>query len=209
MGPVLASRRLPSAVALAVVVFAFWPALIGGGSLVSHDIVATAAPFDSHQPDDFSLENGPGDPINIHAHWAAIGADVRSGDVGWWNPDLAAGQPTFKGGVPVFNLPYLVSPDWYAPGLVAAIRAFVAIALAMGFLRSVGLRRAAALVGGLAFGFSGFMVGWMNWPHSSVAALAPGLLWAIERALRDPRPWRAIPIGGVLALSSHLALSFP
>lgn len=199
MGPVLASRRLPLAVALAVVVFAFWPALLGGGSLVSHDIVATAAPFDSYQPADFSLENGPGDPINIHAHWAAIADDVRSGELGWWNPDLAAGQPTFKGGVPVFNLPYLVSPDWYAPGLVAAVRALTAILLAYGFLRSVDLRRTAAITGGVAFGLSGFMVGWMNWPHSSVAALAPGLLWAIERAIRDPRPWRAAPLAAVVA----------
>lgn len=200
MGPVLASRRLPLAVALAVVVFAFWPALLGGGSLVSHDIVATAPPFAAHQPDDFSLENGPGDPINIHAHWAAIADDLRSGDLGWWNADLAAGQPTLKGGVPVFNLPYVVAPDWYAPGLVAAVRAFVAIALGYGFLRSVDLRRVAAITGGIAFGFSGFMVGWLNWPHSSVAALAPGLLWAIERALRDPKPWRAAPLAAVVAM---------
>lgn len=200
MGPVHASRRLLSAVALAVVVFAFWPALIGGGSLVSHDVVATAAPFDSYQPDDFSLENGPGDPINIHAHWAALAEDVRGGDLGWWNPDLAAGQPTFKGGAPVFDLPYLVAPDWYAPGLVAAIRTLVAVGLVIGFLTSVGLHRVSALAGGLAFGLSGFMVGWMNWPHSSVAALAPGLLWAIERAIRDPRPWRIAPLAGVVTL---------
>ncbi|MDW3217943.1 MAG: hypothetical protein R8F63_04955 [Acidimicrobiales bacterium] len=200
MGPVHASRRLLSAVALAVVVFAFWPALIGGGSLVSHDVVATAAPFDSYQPDDFSLENGPGDPINIHAHWAAVGEDLRRGDLGWWNPDLAAGQPTFKGGVPIFNLPYLVAPDWYSPGLVAAIRTLAAVGLAVGFLTAVGSHRVSALAGGVAFGLSGFMVGWMNWPHSSVAALAPGLLWAIERALRDPRPWRVAPLAGVVTL---------
>ncbi len=189
-----------AAVAIGFVAFAFWPALFGGGSLLSADIVATAPPFDSYQPDGFSLENGPGDPINIHSHWAALADDVRSGDVGWWNPDLAGGQPTMKGGLPIFDLPYLVTPAWFAPGVVAAIRALVAIGLSAGFLRAVGLSRIAALAGGLAFGFSGFMVGWMNWPHSSVAALAPGLLWALERAIRDPRPWRAIPIGVVAAL---------
>jgi hypothetical protein len=188
------------AVAVAVVAFAFWPALFGGGSLVSADIVATSPPFDSYQPESFSLENGPGDPINIHAHWASLAGDVRNGDFTWWNPDLAAGQPTMKAGVPIFNTPYLVSPDWYAPGLVAAIRVLTAIGLAFGFLRSHSLHPVSALVGGIAFGFSGFMVGWMNWPHSSVAALAPGLLWAIERLVRDPRPWRAVPLGGAVAL---------
>ncbi|MEZ5165576.1 MAG: hypothetical protein R2695_03445 [Acidimicrobiales bacterium] len=105
-----------------------------------------------------------------------------------------------KGGAPAFDLPYLVVPDWYAPGLVAAVRVLVAIGVTFGYLRAVGLRRTAALVGGIAFGFSGFMVGWMNWPHSSVAALAPALLWAIEGMLRDPRPWRAAPLGAVVAL---------
>jgi Bacterial membrane protein YfhO len=199
MSPVLTSRRLIAAVAIGFVALAFWPALFGGGSLLSADIVATAPPFESYQPDGFSLENGPGDPINIHSHWAALADDVRSGDLSWWNPDLAGGQPTLKGGLPVFDLPYLVTPAWFAPGIVAAIRALAAIGLGAGFLRSVGLTRIAALAGGLAFGFSGFMVGWMNWPHSSVAALAPGLLWAIERGIRDPRPWRAIPIGVVAA----------
>jgi len=188
------------AVAAGVVAFAFWPALFGGGSLVSADIVATAAPFDAYQPDGFSLENGPGDPINIHAHWGSLAADVRSGDFSWWNPELAGGQPTMKAGAPIFNLPYLVSPDWYAPGLVAAIRVLAAIGLAFGFLRSHELHRLSSLVGGIAFGLSGFMVGWLNWPHSSVAALAPGLLWAIERWVRDPRPWRAVPLGAVVAL---------
>lgn len=199
MLPALMSRRLPFVVALGVVAFAFWPALFAGGSLVSADIVATAPPFDAYQPVGFEPENGPGDPINIHAHWGSLADDVRSGDVGWWMPDLAGGQPTMKGGLPVFNLPYLAVPAWFAPGLVAAIRALTAIGLMFGFLRSVELSRVSALVGGLAFGFSGFMVGWMNWPHSSVAALAPGLLWATERIMRDPRPWRALPLGLVTA----------
>jgi hypothetical protein len=186
-------------VAVALVVFAFWRALIGGGSLVSHDLVATAAPFDAHRPASYTYENGPGDPINIHAHWAPLADDIRSGEFGWWNPALGGGQPSLKAGIPVFNLGYLVVPSWFAPGLVAAIRVLAAIGLMAGFLRSIGAGRIGALAGGLAFGFSGFMVGWMNWPHSSVAALAPGLLWAIERAIQEPRVRRAVPIAVVVA----------
>ncbi len=200
MAKVFSASRLPGLVAVGVVLFAFWPALFGGGSLITGDFVYNyAAPFDFYQSEDFSLETGSTDPINIHSHWAPLAAEVRSGDVGWWNPDLAGGQPTMKGGLPVFNLGYLVAPGWFAPGLVAAIRALTAIGLTYGFARSLGLLRVSALVGGIAFAFSGFMVGWMNWPQSSIAALAPGLLWALERLLRDPKLWRAVPLGAVVA----------
>jgi hypothetical protein len=195
----LGDRRLPALVAVAIVVFAFWRALVGGGSLVSHDLVATAAPFDAHRPASYTYENGPGDPINIHAHWEPLADDVRSGEFGWWNPSLGGGQPSLKAGVPIFNVGYLFAPGWFAPGLVAAIRALVAVGLMAGFLRAIGTGRIGALAGGLAFGFSGFMVGWMNWPHSSIAALAPGLLWALERAIQDPRLRRSVPIAAVVA----------
>ena len=200
MAKVFSASRLPGLVAVGVVLFAFWPALFGGGSLIAGDFVYNyAAPFDFYQSENFSLETGSTDPINIHSHWAPLAADVRSGDVGWWSSDLAGGQPTMKGGLPVFNLGYLVVPGWFAPGLVAAIRALTAIGLTYGFVRSLGLLRVSALASGIAFAFSGFMVGWMNWPHSSIAALAPGLLWALERLLRDPKLWRAVPLGAVVA----------
>lgn len=200
MAKVFSGFRLPGLVAVGLVLFAFWPALFGGGSLIAGDFVYNyAAPFDHYQSADFSLETGSTDPINIHSHWAPLAADVRSGDVGWWTSDLAGGQPTMKGGLPVFNLGYLVVPGWFAPGLVAAIRALTAIGLTYGFVRSLGLMRVSALASGIAFAFSGFMVGWMNWPQSSIAALAPGLLWAVERLIRDPRLWRAVPLGAVFA----------
>ena len=200
MAKVFSASRLPGLVAVGVVLFAFWPALFGGGSLIAGDFVYNyAAPFDFYQSEDFSLETGSTDPINIHSHWAPLAADVRSGDVGWWTSDLAGGQPTMKGGLPVFNLGYLVAPGWFAPGLVAAVRALTAIGLTYGFLRSLGLLRVSALASGIAFAFSGFMVGWMNWPQSSIAALTPGLLWAVERLIRDPKLWRAVPLGAALA----------
>ena len=200
MAKVFSASRLPGLVAVGVVLFAFWPALLGGGSLIAGDFVSNyAAPFDFYQSENFSLETGSTDPINIHSHWAPLAADVRSGDVGWWTSDLAGGQPTMKGGLPVLNLGYLAVPGWFAPGLVAAIRALTAIGLTYGFVRSLGLLRVSALASGIAFAFSGFMVGWMNWPQSSIAALAPGLLWAVERALRDPKLWRAVPLGAVVA----------
>ena len=200
MAKVSAASSLPVLVAVGVVLFAFWPALLGGGSFVPGDVVIEhSAPFDSYKSEGFFVESSPGESINIHSHWAPLAEDVRSGEVGWWNPDLAGGQPTMKGGLPVFNLGYLAVPGWFAPGLVAAIRSLAAIGLTYGFVRSLGLSPQSALVGGVAYAFCGFMVSWMNWPHSSVAAMFPGLMWAVERLIRDPKLWRAVPIGAVVA----------
>ena len=230
MAKFFSASRLPGLVAVGLVLFAFWPALVGGGALVPGDVVRDyAAPFEHYQIADDLQDGGgaanalersarmrtsrglwprvPTDTINIHSHWASLAAEARSGDVGWWNSDLAGGQPTMKAGLPIFNVLYLVVPAWFAPGLVAAVRALTAIGLTYGFARSLGLLRVAALVGGLAFGFSGFMVGWMNWPHSSVAALGPGLLWAVERLIRDPKPWRAVPLA--LVVSAMVWANFP
>ncbi len=193
---------MPAVVALAVVVFAFWRALLAGGTLVPHDVAASAAPFDAYRPDSFSAEVGPGDPgdrIDEHAHWSALGQDVRSGEFAWWNPRLGGGEPTMSQGLPVFNLAYLALPSWFAPGVVAAIQALVAIALMYGFLRSLDLVPLAALTAGVTYAFSGLMVATTGTATSTVVALVPGLLWAVHAAIDDPRPRRSVPIGIVIA----------
>ncbi len=193
-------RLLVGLFGVVLILVAFGPALIGGGSLVSHDLVASHAPFDAHVLPGFDPENGPGDPINIHAHWSLLRDRLVNGEFSWWNETLAGGQPFLKGGVPFVNVLYLLVPAWYAPGLVAAVRALIAFLLTVGLLRSWNRNRWGAVAAGSAYAFSGFMVGWLNWPHSTVAALAPGLLWAVELAIRDPRWRRSVPIAGVVAL---------
>ena len=59
MAKVFSASRLPGLVAVGLVLFAFWPALLGGGSLIAGDFVYNyAAPFDYYQSDNFSLEDG-------------------------------------------------------------------------------------------------------------------------------------------------------
>jgi len=186
-------------VSFALVSVTYLTPLSGRGSLVSADMVDVAAPFNADSVVGFQPQVGPGDPINIHSHFSMLAESVRSGEFSWWTTSLGGGYPTMKGGLPIFDFPYLFVPGWYAPGLVAALRTLVALLLMIGFLRSLDVDRGAATLGGVAFAFSGFMVGWMNWPHSSVAALAPGLLWAIETIIASPRWWKAAPLALVVA----------
>lgn len=194
------SGRVVAGVIVAVLAVLYGRVLFLGGSLVPSDILhQVAPPWDATRPDGFVAERASGDLLNIHSHWVLVAGLVRGG-WSWWTDSLALGYPVMKAGAPVFAVAYLVAPAWYAPGLEAALRTLTAIASTHGWLRRHGLARPAAVVGGLAYGLSGFLVGWGNWPHSNVAALAPGLLWAVDAAVDDPGWRRGIPVGFVAAL---------
>ncbi|RMH81185.1 MAG: hypothetical protein D6683_04570 [Actinomyces sp.] len=143
-------------------------------------------------------ERASGDLLNIHSHWVLV-ADLLRGHWSWWTDSLGLGYPVMKAGAPVFALAYLVAPAWYAPGLQAAVRTLTAVVVTHLWLRRWGLARPAALVGGLAYGMSGFLIGWGNWPHSNVAALAPALFWSVDAVVDDPRWRRGVPVGVVVA----------
>ncbi len=53
--------------------------------------------------------------------------------------------------------------------------------------------------GAVAYGFTGYLVGWASWPQSNVAAFAPALLWSVESLVSEPRPRRAVPVAGAIA----------
>ena len=52
----------------------------------------------------------------------------------------------------------------------------------------------------MAYATSGFMIGWSGWPQSNVAALMPGLFWAIHVLVERPRPRVAAALGLVVGL---------
>lgn len=198
-----AAKRPRGAVAMAVcvvLVVAYWEPLFAGATLAPTDLTRHFAhPFAADRPFGFVPDKASGDLVNIHAHWTMVGRSFREMS-GWWDRSVALGYPVMKGGFPAFAAPYLVLPAWFAPGAATVLRTATAWGLTHGWMRTFGLRRAAAFVAGAAYAFSGFMVGWGGWPHASVAAFAPGLLWAVERMLADPSPRRGIPIGVLLAL---------
>jgi len=129
---------------------------------------------------------------------------LRQGDFAAWNPYIIGGTPL--GAVPNLGLlnpimlPYLLLPAWLAPGYVKLLEIGIAVAGTFLFLRRVGLERAAALLGGLVFASSGFMVAWTNWPHTRVAAFIPVLFWALERLVQRRTTSDAVLVSGVTAV---------
>jgi hypothetical protein len=130
--------------------------------------------------------------------------ELGAGHLADWNP-LVSGGTAFGSGTGVgfyspLNLPYLLLPTWLAPAYVKLLEMAVAIGGMVLFLRRLELARAAAVLGGIVFASSGFMVTWTNWPHTGVAALIPALFWVTERFARRRTVRAAVPVAVVVAL---------
>jgi hypothetical protein len=81
-----------------------------------------------------------------------------------------------------------------------ALRLFTAMCGAYLLTRRLGTGRLGGTVAGISYGLSGFMVLWLGWPQSHVAALAPLVLWATGRtAARDARWWHGPLLGAAVA----------
>ncbi len=106
--------------------------------------------------------------------------------------------PNFAVASPL-SLPYLLLPGWLAPAYVKLVEIACAVAGCYLYLRRIRLDRAPALLGGLVFVSTGFMIVWTNWPQTRVAAFIPALFWAVERAVQRRRFTDAVPVALVLA----------
>ncbi|NDH96421.1 MAG: hypothetical protein EBZ17_03030 [Actinobacteria bacterium] len=194
------SRRTVVAVFVGLTVVFFWRPLSGQWSLLPNDLLDNAAPWSSERTPGRAENPWLSDTIDVHSHFVALSEDARSGDLSWWDRSLTGGIPSLKAGLSPLLLPYLLLPAAYAPGVVAALRVLVAGGFLAGYLRrGLGTDRSAALVGAVAYGFTGYLVGWASWPQSNVAAFAPALLWSVESLVSEPRPRRAVPVAGAIA----------
>ncbi|MEY9931034.1 hypothetical protein ABH926_005681 [Catenulispora sp. GP43] len=114
------------------------------------------------------------------------------GKVAQWNPYGAAGSAL--GAIPDYafysplTLPFYVMPSWLAPAYERLLEIVCAVGGTFLFLRRVSLSRPAALLGGITFAGSGFMVAWLGFPQTRVAAFIPALFWTVERFVQKRRP---------------------
>lgn len=214
------SRR-PSALGLvsllAVVLFALWGI---GGPLVGTSVEATTnsmvgtdpytqAGFAGTATDNTMLQDVyTAELPSTIAYKQLFGEPASSGQ---WNPYISGG--TALGAVPVdalyspFTVAYYLLPTWLAPAYEHLLEIICAIGATFLFLRRLGLARAAALTGGMVFAGSGFMVLWLGFPQTRVAAFIPVLFWGIECYLQERRVRDAALIA--VAVAALLLGGFP
>jgi hypothetical protein len=182
--------------------------LLPGRTLSPSDYLWTATPWSGLTPDGVRLFGANGELADAVAAFQPFTQHARAVLPSWplWNPNISAGRPFLadmqSGVLSPFSLPSYILPFWFSLAVVAALKLWTAAFGTFLLARALGMRWWSALLGGLAFGFSLYMVTWLAWPLSSVWALMPWLLLAVDRVIRRP------DAAGVALLALVTALQF-
>lgn len=190
-------RAAPLVVPFALVVVLLGPHLVGLRSLSPADLLYAWQPWASEAPAELTPTHRGPFSDNFDSVFPSRRESVeRLRNLDWplWAPyagggsDLASNIGTSTA-APSTGLS-LFTPGWYAPALIKAVELVAAWGFVFLFLRRVGVARWPATFGGTVFAMSGFQVVWINWPHTRVAALVAGVLWAYDRLLEKVEPSR-------------------
>ncbi|WP_238013232.1 YfhO family protein [Dactylosporangium sp. AC04546] len=219
------SRSLSVAGVAAVVLFALWGLagpLTGRTVLAPTDEMIAGSPYaaagapgervDNAWLDDVYTAQLPSAMLFKHA--------LDRGDIAGWNPYEAGGTPLAA--VPnnalfsPLSLPYYLMPTWLAPAYEELLEIVCAVGGGFLLLRRWQLSRPAALGGGLMFATSAFMLIWLDFPQTQVAAFIPATFWTVERFLQLRRardaalvavPVAAMLLGGFPAVTGYTLLT--
>ncbi len=196
------SQPLQAALILAGLVIVFlWTPITSGGYYAPTDILNDYALFHG-PPDERVPKNGllsdVMDQILPFIRWNRTA--LQGGQLPLWNPYNGAGAPhlaNFQSAVfSPFNLPYYALNFRWALIVVPFSKLFALGFFTYLFLRQVGLRHSAALLGGVAYMFGGYHILWLSWPHAGVSLVVPMGLYCVELALEN----RLYPMRRLLAL---------
>ncbi|MGH3903615.1 MAG: hypothetical protein ACRDTE_05400 [Pseudonocardiaceae bacterium] len=204
---------------VALLSIAFFALLGIGGPLIGHGVFAGTdelmelAPYQGE-----GLDRSPVQNYYLDDTWDSgipntllLADSLRAAQLPAWNPYAVAGSPL--GAVPTTaalspaTAAYYLLPGYLAPGYVKLIEILLAVTGCTLFLRRLGLGRPAALVGGLVFASSAFLIAWTNWPQTRVAAIVPFLFWALERLVTRRRITDAALVA--LSVAAMLLGGFP
>ncbi|MEZ5977303.1 MAG: YfhO family protein [Planctomycetota bacterium] len=181
---------LPTLVVLAAVAALLSESLFGGRVLAPYDALAPFEPWRSETTLAPTNELLLDQPL-VTLPWKAFFAErLAAGEVPLWNPYDYLGQPVHAavtGGLlwPL-DWPLLATGNWSLLAWIAAAKLVLAGVLCGAFLRRIGLGRAAATLGSVAYALCGFQVVWLGHPHTNVALLLPLALWSVERVASRP-----------------------
>jgi hypothetical protein len=199
--PVLAAALIYAVLSLAMVA----PGLVPGRTLSNSDLHwfkppwAGVRPAELKLPSNSELGDAPGQlqPFLRYAKHRLL-------DMPLWNPYIVGGRP-FEANAQAaifspYNVPAYVLPFWTALGWIAVMKFWVA-AFGMFLLgRALGMRWGGALVAGIAWAFSLWMVTWVSYPHMSVWTYLPWMLLLTEKVVRRPSLLTGAGLAGVVAL---------
>lgn len=201
LGVALARRAgadLPKRVAALffVLVFGFlWRPLTQGVVIVPGDVLKLVSPwseirapnrppFTKYQVSNLNLHDVP---MQIVPWMHQVRESWRRGKVPLWNPSAGCGYPLMANGQSTpfspFVLLTLPLPLGYAMTAQAALKLLLALVLTYLFCR-LRYSPLASVIAAIAYGFSTWMLTWLQFPIATAAAFLPGVLLAIEVLMR-------------------------
>lgn len=140
---------------------------------------------------------------------------AAQGELPLWNPSILTGTPLLDDGQLAFFYPLSLIFFLFPVGQAFGYYAFVQLVLAgLGsyvFARRQGLGRGGAILAGLCYMLSGYMLTWLQYPeHTAATALLPWCFWAVARAIeRDRWPeWLLCGVLLALPIVSQLQIAF-
>lgn len=145
-------------------------------------------------------------PMQIVPWMHQVRESWRAGRVPLWNEAAGCGYPLMANGQSTpfspFHLITLPLPLGYAITAEAALKLLLALVLTFLFCR----RRYSipgSAIAAIAYGFSTWMVTWLQFPIATAAAFLPGVLMAVEDLLERRRFTTPIFIFTLTVLSGH------
>jgi O-antigen/teichoic acid export membrane protein len=193
---VKSGRKYDLAIIVALLVLPllwFWPQTIGGRTLLPVDNLYQYQPWQS-----YAGQFGVGVPYNPlisdlvleNVQWKSfIVEQLRAGRPGdtLWNPLIFAGLPFLAAGqhsaLYPFSLIFYILPLWQAYGVFSALQLGLAAAGMFIFARTLGQRRAGAVVAAVAYAFSGFYIVSVNFTMMIAAAAWLPLILAMIQVI--------------------------
>ena len=212
-------RFLPFLVLLLFPCLLLWPVIAHGEAFLPADLLRDIAPWRTSDPNSLVPWNPlMWDGIAEFYPWRLFAAQtLHSGYLPLWNPHQFCGTPFVANSQSaVFyppNLLFCVLPVWRAFGVSVILHLFLTGCFAYAFLRSpkMGMRRAAALFGAVAWQLCHWQVAWLELPtFLCVSAWLPLALLLVDRTVEQPRAPRAGALGvclGVTLLAGHLQIA--
>jgi hypothetical protein len=121
-----------------------------------------------------------------------------------WNPNALSGSPLLANDQSAAFSPFtwLALPFSPARGLSLAMLAKLAVAVIgmATFLRTLNARPVAAVLGGIVYAGSSYMIVWLAWPQSAVAALIPFAFACVEWQLQKGGTVPLVALALIIAL---------
>jgi membrane protein YfhO len=168
----------------AILVILFYQSLFCGKGLLPSDGIFRVLPW-SRTTDSAPSNYLLADQYNVFIpQHQFVRNRIMKGDFPLWNPHLSCGLPNLASiqGALLFPIQLVLSPldPFYAAGIAAFLKLFLAGLFTMLYLRRLGASSIASLLSGLIFSLSGFMIVWLGHPQVNCAMWLPLLLYLIE-----------------------------